>query len=488
MPAPDIRYPVPGLMNESTQKQLLEVLRETPRTHTYADKRTGRIGIRVSPSGYLALAALLTFVAVVLLRTKNDLAALTIVTVTWVLTPILVATDRLYFAGETLFRSGLVPLVSRVVQGRRPELQVADVESVEVATVRTLRRGGSVRYRYSVEIAGRGHSFVFASGGKKFRQIAQALLPLVADQKLDARATELRDYLCDAKELNKQLATLEIATDAVLGAMDERARRHIEKQDAMTAPSTVEDEGRAKSLAQAGNRLRVAGRLRESGEAFRRALHFAPRDAWLLYQYARLLRSQASAFGNAHLLSRACAALKLSSLRGSEDARLLERVGESFFEFGQPGRAAKTLRRALDLDRNSYRASTALAEIALSEGKLAHVIHHYRDASRVAPDAASARMARREADYYARLNDDDDYLTAELRRMNWLEGAGRIQQFSARVSFAALFVALAGSFLDQIVAGVGWAVASSSIIGWSGSLLLRKILARRREMESAGSA
>jgi len=472
-------------MNESTQKQLLEVLRETPRARTTSNKRSSTIGIRVSPGGYFALAALLTFVAVILLRTQKDLAALTLVTATWFLTPILVATDRLYFDGGTLSRSGLLPLLSRIVRSRRQKLPLADVESVEVATVRTLRRGGSVRYRYSVEVAGRGHGFVFASGGRKFRQMAQAVLPQVADQKLDARATELRDYLCDAKELNEQLAELEIATDAALGAMDDRARRHIERRAEKVLSPTAEDDGRAESLAQAANRLRVAGRLRESGEAFRRALHFAPRDPWLLYQYARLLRSQASAFGNAHLLSRACAALRLASLRGSEDAKLLTRVGESLFEFGQPARAAKTLRRALDLDRDSFRASTGLAEIALSEGKLAHVIHHYRDAASVAPDAASARMARREADYYARLNDDDDYLSAELRRMNWLEGAGRIQQFSARVSFAALFVALAGSFLDQIVAGVGWAVASSSIIGWSGSMLLRKLLSRRRGMESA---
>jgi tetratricopeptide (TPR) repeat protein len=225
--------------------------------------------------------------------------------------------------------------------------------------------------------------------------------------------------------------------------------------------------------------------LRESAEAFRRALHFSPRNAWLLYEYARLLRSQASAFGDARLLARGCAALKLALLRSSEDPRLLERVGESFFEFGQTGRAAKALRRALDIDQNSFRASTALAEIALSEGKLAHVIHHYRDAARIASDQASAGMARREADYYSRLNDDDDYLSAELRRMNWLEGAGRIQQFSARVSFAALFVALTGSFVDQIVAGVGWAVASSSVMGWSAAVVLKKVLGRRRGFESA---
>ena len=472
-------------MNESTQKQLLEMLRETPRVRATTSHRAPTIGIRVSPGGYFAVAALLTFVAMILLRTRNDLAALILVTATWLLTPLMVATDRLYFDGETLSRSGLVPLIARLIRARRPELPLADIESVEVATVRTLRRGGSVRYRYSVEVSGGGQSFVFASGGKKFRQMTQALLPPVPDHKLDARATELRDYLCDPKELNQQLTALEIPTDAVLDAMNNHAHRRIEKRVAVAASTTGEDTERASALAQAGNRLRVAGRLRESGEAFRRALHFAPRDHWLLYQYARLLRSQASAFGNASLLSRACAALKLASLRGSQDARLLERVGESFFEFGQPTRAAKVLRQALDLDRNSFRVSMGLAEIALSEGKLAHVIHHYRDAENVARDVASARMAHREADYYARLNDDDDYLSAELRRMNWLEGAGWIQQFAARVSFAALLVALAGSFLDQIVAAVGWAVASSSIVGWSGALLLRKILMRRRGVETS---
>jgi tetratricopeptide (TPR) repeat protein len=239
------------------------------------------------------------------------------------------------------------------------------------------------------------------------------------------------------------------------------------------------DPERASMLRKAANDLRVAGRLRESAEAFRRALHLSNSDPWILYEYARLLRSQAAAFGDARLLRRACAALKLARKRGPGDARLAERIGESFFEFGQPVMATEVLRRAMELE-DSYRAHLELAEIALGDGKLAHVIHHYRDAARIAPDAATARLARREADYYTHLNDDDDYLSAELRRMNWLEGAGRVQQLTARVSFAALFVALTGSFLDQVVTGVGWAVASSSIIGWSGSLLFRQFLLKRR--------
>ena len=66
--------------------------------------------------------------------------------------------------------------------------------------------------------------------------------------------------------------------------------------------------------------------------------------------------------------------------------------------------------------------------------------------------------------------------------MNWLEAAGRIQRLTARVSFASLLVALVGSSLDQFVGGIGWAVASSSIIAWSGSLVVRRLLSTRRRL------
>lgn len=473
-------------MNESTPKQFLEALRDSRSLSEAAEKTDRLIGIRVSPGGYFALAALFTFVSGILLRTHRDFAALLVVTSTWIVIPIVVATERLYFDGRTLFRSGLHPLLSRIVRGRSSRLAVEDIERVEVATVRTLRRAGSVRYRYRVEISGQTHAFVFASGGKKFRRLIQLLLPRVADQKLDARASELRDYLCDPKELREHVRQLGIAAPSILEQADEAARNRIERRTTSAQTSSDEVE-RAQALRAVANNLRVAGRLRESAEAFRRALHLAPLDARLLYEYARLLRSQASAFSDARLLTRACAALKLALSR-TGDARLAERIGESFFEFGQPERAAKALRRAIEIDQNSFRAYVGLAEVALGEGKLAHVIHHYREAARVAAEAACARLAHREADYYARLNDDDNYLNSELRRMTWFEGAGRIQQLTARVSFAALLVALAGSFLNQFVVGFGWAVASSSIIGWSGAIVLRKILARRRDVVSAGGA
>jgi hypothetical protein len=176
--------------------------------------------------------------------------------------------------------------------------------------------------------------------------------------------------------------------------------------------------------------------------------------------------------------------LKLASLRAPNDARLLERVGESLLEYCDPFRAGKIFRRTIELDERSYRAQLGLAEVALSDGKLAHVIHHYNEARRIARDKSSARLARREADYYSRLNNDEDYLASELRRMNWLEGAGRIQRVSARLSFAALLIALVASSVDQLVAGLAWSLASSSIIAWSGSLITRRFLVTRGRVET----
>ncbi len=467
-------------MSDTSQNQVYEALTEAA-SGRLASARPGKLAsVRVSPGGYLATAAVLTFVSLVFLRTHRDLAALLLIAGTWTITPVLMWTDRLNFDGRALSRAGVAALISRLVRGCGPGLKVEDVERVDVATLRTLRRGGSVRYRYRIEIAGRERSFAFASGGQRFRRMVQSLLPLISDHKLDARARELRDHLMSAKEVRLEAARLGIASASVLEETAEAAGKKIaQHRTASNSEMVPEEVERGRSLRKAANDLRVAGRLRESAEGFRRALIISPRDPWLIYEFARLLRSQASALGDPRLLSRACAALRLAARRGRNDALLLERIGESFLEYLDPGQAAKAFRRALEIDVHSFRARLGLAEVALNDGKLAHVIHHYNDASRIAPDKADARLSRREADYYARLNDDENYLATELRRMNWLEHANRAQSLAARVSFASLLIALIGPSLDQRVTGIAWALATSSILAWMGALISRKLLAGR---------
>lgn len=469
------------ILSDLSQNQICEALTENVLARAVPATPKRLASVRTSPGGYFATAAILTFVSLVLLRTHRDLAALALTVGTWTSIPLLVLTDRLHFDGQTISRTGLIALLSRFFRARKESSTVEDIERVEVATMRTVRRGGTVRYRYRVEISAKEQAFLFSSGGENFRRMVKMLLPRVADHKLDARALELRDHLRNTKAVRLEAQRLGIAPTSVLEQTAEATMKRIDKhrREAANHEASPNGAGRATMLRQAANDLRVAGRLRESAEAFRRALLITPKDPWLIYEYARLLRSQASAYGEARLLGRACAALRLSATRGSNDLRLLERIGESFLEYADPARAARIFRRALEIDERAYRAQVGLAEVALIDGKLAHVIHHYNDAVRIAPDKAAARLARREADYYARLNNDEDYLAAELRRMNWLEGTSRVQQLAARVSFAALLVALVGTSVNQMLAGLGWALASSSIVAWSGSLIMRKFLARR---------
>jgi tetratricopeptide (TPR) repeat protein len=439
--------------------------------------------IRVSSAGYLAFAAVMTFIALVCLRTHRDLPALIIIFATWTAVPILIFTDRLSFDGRTLRRSGLSALIQRTFLGRALHVAIDDIERVEASGLRTLRRGGNVRYRYRVDVLAGDSALTFSSGAN-FRRMVRALLPQIDEQKLDARACELRDHLIDLKAVREEADRLGIASSDVLENANDAARTIERRRNDISGGTVEKDLERAALLRRCANDLRLAGRLKQSAEAFRRALLITPANAWMIYEYGRLLRSQASAFGDARLLGRACAALKLASMRAPHDAKLLERVGESLLEYCDPVRAAKVFRRAIDLEERSYRAQFGLAEVALSDGKLAHVIHHYNEAGRIAPDRAAARLASREADYYSRLNNDEDYLASELRRMNWLEGAGRIQRVSARLSFAALLIALIASSVDQIVASLAWALASSSIIAWSGSLITRRFLMTRGRVET----
>jgi tetratricopeptide (TPR) repeat protein len=442
--------------------------------------------VRVSPGGYLTIATAFTFAALLLVHIERNLLALVVLALSWLLLPLLAFTDRIFFDGYTLRRKGPFAFIRWLFKKSALQLQLEAVERVETLAVRTLRRGGKVRYRYRSEIKGGDVSFVFASGGKRYRQMVRALFTRIPDEKMDARSTELRDYLVEPdvlRDIIKQLhlAPVNVLEGATLDLDDNRKSSVVRQQRAITSEATNQtDIKRAILLRQAANELRVVGRLRESAEAFRRALLVLPRDAWLIYEWARLLRSQASASGRAHLLRRSRAALKLAARHADKDAKLLARIGESLFEHGDWQRAARMFQRALEANPETFCAELGLAEIALRSGQLAHAVHRYAAAAHVAQDEALARFARREADYYARLTNDEDYLAKEVRRINLLQGLHRSRKLTTRVILAALFLALAGPFLEESIAAIGWAFASSSVIAWIVVTIAEKIFAARR--------
>lgn len=450
-------------------------------------RRARLASVRVSPGGYLAVSCVLTFAAALLLRAQYDLAALAAITLAWVITPLLAFTDRISFDGSTLARRGLVPLLIRLAAGRKLRLGVEEIERVETSAVRTLRRNGRVRYRYRSEVTGRGSTFVFASGGNSYRQMVRTLFPLLGYDKVDARSSELRDYLTDAQTLRMNAGLLRIAPPEVLegtsDALDRGAKKEIRQQRVVGQKPSAIDVERGRLLRLAANELRAAGRLREAAEAFRRAFLVIPHDGWLVYEFARFLRSQAGAARDARLLQRSRACLRLALRRAGGDAALLSRIGESFYEYGELEQAARAFAGALDVNPRAFRAEMGLAEVALRSGKLAHVIHHYGAAARVAPDESLARRARREADYYGRLNSDDDYLATELRRIGWLQQLQRARRLAARMTLASLLLALLGPSFDESIESIGWSLASSSLVAWLLVALASRYLAARRKPE-----
>ena len=73
---------------------------------------------------------------------------------------------------------------------------------------------------------------------------------------------------------------------------------------------------------------------------------------------------------------------------------------------------------------------------------------------------------RSEGEYYLQLNNDDDYLAAELRRINWLQTVTRVRRLALRVTNFSVLVALVGGLIDPIAASLGWSLASSALIVW----------------------
>ena len=466
-------------MNETKDFNSLPLLSEVQEERERAQKRSTVASVRVSPGPYLVVSSVMTFVSALSLRGQYDAAALVLIGVAWLVVPVFALSDRIAFDGASLRRQGPLASLLHLLFRYRKQLAIDDFETVETQAVRTLRRGGRVRYRYRTQIIGKGKEFVLVSGGPHYRKLVREAFPLIHESKLDNRSRDLRDYLNDPRFLNRKAQLSQLAPSDLLDVTrsDFKLGRKL-RPNVSETPATTEELERARLLRRLGNELRVSGRLREAGEAFRRALNVRPHGAWLIYDFARLLRSQASAQSDARLLTRARAALRLASIRAKNDIVLLPLIGESFLECGDSRHARRALERVVELDSDNFKARVGLADLALREGKLAHVIHHYQEAAR-ATEQALARYARAESDYYMQLNNDDDYLAAELRRINWLQSITRIRRLALRVTNASVLLALVGGLIDPVAGSMGWSLASSALIVWLLTLLGTRMLFAR---------
>lgn len=434
------------------------------------------IGIRVSPNDYFTALFLATFFTGFLVYIEQDLAAIILFVLSWLILPFLAYTDRIIFDGKRLTRTGYLSKFWAKLNNSRYRLKISDIEQVETQALRALKRGGNVFYRYRTVIEGKDLSFVIASGGEDYRKMIHAIIPRLSENILDNRSLELRDYLAEPKETLMKAEFAKIPSPEVLedsfnkktkntGKTKEIGEKEIEKSD---------------YLRVLANELRLSGYLLQSLEAFRRALRLNPKNAWLIFEFARCLHSLGSTERDEKLQKRAFAALRLAERRAVGDEDLLARLGETYFQFGDFSRSKQVFQKAIDLFGESFRTVRGLAEIALREGKIAHVIHNFAAAYRLAETKSLRRWTQSEQEYFLRLNTDEDYMDLEISRINSLENMENSKKTSLKIALLGLPAILFGVILEEnLIANMGWAVSTVALLVWVGMILTQKLLSTR---------
>lgn len=435
------------------------------------------LSIRVSPHSYFTVLFLATFAASLLFYLEADIAGFAFFAAAWILVPFFALNDKIAYDGRRLERTGLVPSFWSWLNTSRRRLKISDIEQVETQSIRTLRRGGNVHYRYRTSIRGKGLNVVFASGtGDDYRNMIAAILPKLDKSLLDTRSIELRDHLCDPKETLMKAEFSRIPSSEALTTVFREVKKSLQQK---TVNIEIEED-KAEDLRLLANELRVYGHLARALEAFRRAMRLKPNDGWLIFEFARCLHAFAGMSREPRLERRALAALRLSERHGSADGELLTRIAEWYFQIGEFKRAGMLFQTVRDSIGESFRSALGLAELALRDGKIAHVIHHFAAANRLASTTALRRWSKGEADYFARLNDDDEYMEMEISRVNLLDSVESSKKTALRIAFLAFPAAVIGVlFEDNLIANIGWAVSTVSLLIWTGLIITAKMLVQR---------
>jgi tetratricopeptide (TPR) repeat protein len=233
-----------------------------------------------------------------------------------------------------------------------------------------------------------------------------------------------------------------------------------------------------------GNQLRLNGRLLPAIEAFRRALLQMPHDPYLLFDFGRCLFSYADLRDDERIRHRAVAAFRLAERFASGEPRLLVDLGDAYLQAGEWPRSESVLKKIQEDSAGSFRAAVGLAELALGEGKVAHVIHHFAAANRLANNSALRRWARREYKYFSRLNDDAEYMELEIARVNLVETLERSMNTCQKIVSGGLAAILVGSVADNdVISSIGWSVSAVSLAFWAAAALARQMQKTRLPIE-----
>ena len=445
-----------------------------------AEDYSKSISIRVAPNNYFIALFISTFFSGFIIYMERDLAGILFFVLSWIIFCALAWTDRIRFDGKRLIRTGLLPRFWSSINSKRYKLNVKDIEQVETQALRALKRGGNVFYRYRTTVKGKNLRFNFASGGAEYRLMIKRLFSSLSENILDNRSIELRDYLREPKETLMKAEFAKIPSSDVLESSLKQYKNRIVQANQKLHEISDEEAEKADYLHQLGNELRLSGYLLQSLEAFRRALVLNPQNARLIFDFARCLHSYASSERDKNLGRKALAALRLAEKRGINDGEMLAQLGESYFQYGDWKRARGAFQKSLEVTENTFRSVRGLAEIALREGKIAHVIHQFSTANRLAETSSLRRWTQSESDYFSRLNSDDDYMEMEISRVNMLESVENAKKTFLKLAMLGFPVIVFGVTLEDIfIANIGWAVSTIAILIWIGTIFSQYLLSSR---------
>jgi len=437
--------------------------------------------VRALPGGYFVISFVGTFVAALSAYLDLTTFALTTIFISWLIVPLLWLTDKIAFDGRRIRRTGLLPYLLARATGTRDRLKISDIEQIETAVFRGIKRGRNVYYTYRTTVSGKTAQFVFSSGHRGYRNVIKALFPKLDEDVLDNTSIDLRDYLAEKSDVGRRARESDIPSSDVLDSSFTDIHVGSGIDDHGDADQQTE---KASHLQRLANELRVSGRLLQALEAFRRAAILRPRDARLLFEFAECVRLVAGSEGDEKMERRASAMMRLAERHAASDRDLLSRIGEAYFRVGDWRRAAIVFRRISDAFGENFRAARGLAELALRDGRLAHVIHNFAVAERAAATTALRRWTRSEVDYFSHLNNDDEYMELEISRVNLLDTLGRTKGSSVRVALLGfILIGLGLGLGDGLIANLGWAVSGISLLLWVVTILMTKMLSPRIPFE-----
>jgi tetratricopeptide (TPR) repeat protein len=397
-----------------------------------------------------------------------------------IVVPAFALTDRIKFDGKRIYRAGLLPKAWAYVTGSRFWLKARDIEQVETTVSPVFKRGGRVYFRYSTVIRGKAMQFSILSGGRDFGRFVRELFSRLPEEVLDAGSIEIRDYYGEHRNARLKARESDIPPADVLehAFKSSRSGRTSKRPNESISEKTPVEK--AIGLRLLGNQLRLSGSLLQALESFRRAASLRPDDGWLLFDFARCIHSFAGSEGDHRLERKAAAMLRLAERRAGNDGLLLARVGEGYFQLGEWHRAGIAFRKAVDLVGEHFRSIRGMAEIALRKGKLAHVVHNFNAASRLAESAAARRWSLAEAEYFSRLNNDEEYLEMELGRVNLLNALDRWRRTALRLCLVGFpFIGLGLYFEDPTTANCGWILSGGMLVLWTSIMIGRRLFTPR---------